>query len=201
MTENNTATNPTGPEIRVTKPFRTVSGDYFSVLLGAWMPRYGWLMLLPVAFFVALGYMLQDERWLITALILTFIVAPMVMSFLYTYYMLTPEARRTILNKRVEIAEGKYIRLTYLPSESRTSGGNEAGTAGDATNDRDTNNPGPGTAETVPQPETIYWNEIAKIKYTSRYCVYFIKGEKMQFLLIPWNAFPNHNQRGNAQTA
>ncbi|WP_302321328.1 hypothetical protein, partial [uncultured Duncaniella sp.] len=131
--------NPTGPEIRVTKPFRTVSGDYFSVLLGAWIPRYGWLMLLPVAFFVTLGYMLQDERWLITALILTFIVAPMVMSFLYTYYMLTPEARRTILNKRVEIAEGKYIRLTYLPSESRTSGGNEAETAGDATNDRDTN--------------------------------------------------------------
>ena len=82
MTENNTAMNPTGPEIRVTKPFRTVSGDYFSVLLGAWIPRYGWLMLLPVAFFVALGYMLQDERWLITALILTFIVAPMVMSFL-----------------------------------------------------------------------------------------------------------------------
>ena len=87
MTEHKTS-DP-GRVIR-TAPFRTVSGDYFAVLLSEWIPRYGWTVLIPVLATAGYGCLSHDERWLLVALMLVFIVAPMVMSFLYTYYMLAP---------------------------------------------------------------------------------------------------------------
>lgn len=169
-----------------TAPFLTTSGDYFSVLLSAWLPRYGWTLALPIISFAVLGYILHDERWMLVALMLLFIVMPMAMSFLYTYYMLTPEARRSVLHKRVEIVPGSHLKLEYLPDPAKS--------AGDSSGDRkeavpmNTENPGNGAVFTVPAPETIPWDQIVGIKATSRFRVYCLKGERMQFLLIPWDA-------------
>lgn len=169
-----------------TAPFLTTSGDYFSVLLSAWLPRYGWTLAIPILAFAILGYVLHDERWMLVALMLLFIVMPMAMSFLYTYYMLAPEARRSVLRKRVEIVPGSHLRLEYLPEPEKS--------AGDSSGDRkedaplNTENPGNGGVFTVPVPETIPWDHILKVKATSRFRVYWLKGERMQFLLIPWSA-------------
>lgn len=122
MTEHKTS-DP-GRVIR-TAPFRTVSGDYFAVLLSEWIPRYGWTVLIPVLATAGYGCLSHDERWLLVALMLVFIVAPMVMSFLYTYYMLAPEARRTILCKTVEIYPGSHISLRYVAPEEETPAGDD----------------------------------------------------------------------------
>lgn len=169
-----------------TAPFLTTSGDYFSVLLSAWLPRYGWILALPIIAFAVIGYILQDERWMLVALMLLFIVMPMAMSFLYTYYMLTPEARRSVLRKRVVIVPGNYLRLEYLPDDDKSSGEN-------ALHEQDlassgTKNPENRTTFVAHVPETIPWEQIVKIKSTSRFRVYCLTGERMQFLLIPWSA-------------
>ncbi|MDE5689869.1 MAG: hypothetical protein K2I38_04155, partial [Duncaniella sp.] len=40
----------------------------------------------------------------------------------------------------------------------------------------------------VPDPETIQWTEIQSVKSTSRFRVYILKGRRLTFLLIPWDA-------------
>lgn len=100
-----------------TGEFTTTSGQYLSALLGLWLPRYWVMPVVPVLVCVALGLWLDDWRWLLVGLMLIFIVIPMAMSFLYTYYMLTPEARRAVTPKRVEIEAGSHITLLYVPEE------------------------------------------------------------------------------------
>ncbi len=84
-----------------TSPFVTTSGDYLSTLMKLWIPKYGWTVALPLLVCAVIGATI-DVRFLFIALMLLFIVVPMLMSFLYTYYMLTPEARRAVTRKEVE---------------------------------------------------------------------------------------------------
>ncbi|MDE6370302.1 MAG: hypothetical protein K2K92_02295 [Duncaniella sp.] len=173
----------------VTDIFRTTSGDYFGVVLNAWFRRRGWMLLLPIIATLSLGIVLHDERWMLMSLMLVFIVAPMAMSFIYTYYMLTPEARRAILPKYVEIDEGRSITLVYVrTSETEASvPTDERESVAEAV---------PITIEDslpepkVPEPETISWDKIGKISYTSRFRVYHLVGGHMQFILIPHASFP-----------
>lgn len=148
-----------------TLPFTTRAGDYLSVLLSLWFPRYGWMLMIPIAVCALVG-IVYDERFLLIALMLVFIVIPMLSSFLYPYYMLTPEARRAVVRKEVEIVEGKHLRLVYLREE------------GDSTDSRP-----------VPEPETIPWGDVIRVKYTARFRVYILKAPRLSFLLIPHGAF------------
>ncbi len=175
MTEHKTS-DP-GRVIR-TAPFRTVSGDYFAVLLSEWIPRYGWTVLIPVLATAGYGCLSHDERWLLVALMLVFIVAPMVMSFLYTYYMLAPEARRTILCKTVEIYPSSHISLRYVAPEEETPAGDDKKIPADDSNDN----------FVLPPSETIPWSDVVRVRNTSRFQVYFLRGERMQFLLVPHSA-------------
>lgn len=179
MTERKDSARAQGETI-VTEPFLTTSGDYFAVLISEWLPRYGWLMALPVVAVAVIGAMTHDVRWLLVALMLVFIVAPMAMSFLYTYYMLAPEARRAVLRKRVEIIPGRHIRLEYLHPERKTS-------AKDATDDVDIKIPADDWRAEAPLPpaETIAWSDVLRVRSTSRFMVYFLRGERTQFLLVP----------------
>lgn len=173
--------------MKKTNPFVTTSGDYLSVLLSLWLPRYGWAVMLPVVACGALGFMF-DERLLLVALMLLFIVVPMLMSFLYTYYMLTPEARRAVIRKEVEIDEGRSIRLTYLPPE-------EAEETRDKSrrmllpiaSEEELEKPLPPLR--IPDPETIGWCDVTGVRYTSRFTVYLLRGPRLTFLLIPHSAF------------
>ena len=161
-----------------TAPFTTTSGRYLSTLIGLWLPRHGWKIALPLIAVAAAGIILPDARLILVALMLLFIVMPMGMSFLYTYYMLTPEARRAILPKQVMIAPGEYIRLHYLPSEKPET---------EKTDETD------GTAiDTFPVPadETIPWTDIRRVKLTSSAIVYILNTKRLQFILIPSSAIP-----------
>lgn len=158
----------------VTRQFTTSSGDYFAILISEWTPRYGWTLLLPLLATAALGCVLHDVRWVLVALMLLFIVIPMAMSFLYTYYMLTPEARRAVLCKRVEIEEGECVKLIY----ERPRRDNEDEAVNATAEDTDADAP-------LPPAETLPWSDVKRVRRTSRFLVYFLKGERMQFLLVP----------------
>lgn len=171
-----------------TQAFSTTSGDYLSVLLRLWLPRYGWTIVLPILLCSAVGFIV-DERFLLIALMLMFIVIPMLMSFLYTYYMLAPEARRAVIRKRVEIDDNRSLRLVYLPDEKKegSKGGKPAAerTLLPIASEKDR---APLPPLPVPDPETIPWTDIIAVKSTSRFKVYLLKGPRLNFVLIPWEA-------------
>ena len=153
------------------------------------MKSRGWMMLLPVIFFLALGLALSDERWIIVALMVVFIIAPMVMSMIYTSYMLTPEARRAVLPKRLTVIPGTSIRIDYVshkelekstPHDHPESSEAETG----STYPHDSQEP-----EKIPAPETIPWTDISDETSTSSFRIYRLKG-KFQFIIIPWTAIP-----------
>lgn len=149
-----------------TLPFTTTSGDYLSVLLGIWLPRYGWTLILPTLLCLGIGTLTGDERFLLLALMLLFIIAPMLMSFLYTYYMLTPEARRAVALKRVDISPKGDMTLTYLKEV-------------DEGDDADEKHYEELSKEEIPA------GKIIRVKYTSRFRVYVIEAPRLQFILVP----------------
>ena len=71
-----------------------------------------WLwMVLPLAVCAVLAIWV-DVRFIIVALMVLFIVLPMVLALLYFYYGFSPEARWSIMDKQVDLtAEG--IELTF----------------------------------------------------------------------------------------
>ncbi len=173
--------------MKKTNPFVTTSGDYLSVLLSLWLPRYGWLVITPILVCGVLGAVF-DGRLMLVALMLLFIVVPMLMSFLYTYYMLTPEARRAVIRKTVEIDEGRSIRLTYLPDEKQEDVKNRSKRMLlPIAKDEEAEPQMP--ALPIPDPEKIDWSEVIGVKYTSRFTVYLLRGVRLTFLLIPHSAF------------
>lgn len=146
----------------ITEPFTTTSGDYMKCLLALWLPRYGWWLPVILAVFTGIGVTIGDVRYLIIALIIIFVGCPMLMSRLYIYYMLTPEARRAVLRKQVEIIENRQLTLTYLPVDE----------------DDD---------HRLPQPETIPWSEIKTILRIGAFRVYILRTPRLSFILIPYS--------------
>ncbi|MDE6393929.1 MAG: hypothetical protein K2K77_01195 [Duncaniella sp.] len=162
-------------DVRVTEPFVTRSGDYLNVIMRWWLRRYGWMIWLPVVGVAAAGVILHDERIAIVALLLILIIMPMVMLFLYIFYMLAPDERVVVLRKRVVIAEGRYIRLEYLPELREETDDDDAATSGRVD---------------FPQPEdeTVMWDEVSQVTSTPRYMVYVLHGKPRQIILIPHSA-------------
>lgn len=152
--------------------------------MGAKMKSHGWLLLIPVIAFIALGLVRDDARWYIMALMLVFIIGPMAMSMIYTSYMLTPEVRRAVLPKRIIITPGESLRLEYV---SRRELAIENGEDKDVTDEK--LSPQNENIEKLPEPEEIAWSEIANESSTSTHKVYRLKG-RLQFILIPWTAYP-----------
>lgn len=152
--------------------------------MGIWIPRYGWTVALPLIACAAIGVFI-DTRFLLVALMLLFIVVPMVMSFLYTYYMLTPEARRAITRKEIVIDEDNEMKLIYLPPEQPTLKEPKLGEEYNADNIE--------VKSFVPDPETIKWKNIKSVKYTTRFVVYILDTPRLQFILIPYAALPRRN--------
>lgn len=68
-----------------------------------------WLwMALPVALCGMLAYFI-DVRFIIVAMMVLFIVLPMLLALLYLYYGLSPEARWSIMEKSVDIDNGAIV--------------------------------------------------------------------------------------------
>ncbi|MCH5325827.1 MAG: hypothetical protein J1E29_01330 [Duncaniella sp.] len=150
----------------VTSVFKTTSGEYLYTLLSIWIPRHGWpLALTPIAF-VVLAATSHDWRFALVALMTIFIIMPMVLSWIYIYYLLTPEARRALLPKRVQITPGESLLLVYEP----------------ATADN-------GTTTFFP-PEKIEAQDIKRVMFAKTGVVYLLRAPMIQFIIVPYSVLP-----------
>ena len=71
-----------------------------------------WLwMVLPIAICAILAFFV-DVRFIIVAMMVLFIILPMVLALLYFYYGLSPEARWSIMEKKLTIGN-EGITLTF----------------------------------------------------------------------------------------
>ena len=83
---------------------RVTSGEYMSRLCRMFLADNWLWMALPLAVCIILAIFI-DVRFAIVAMMVLFIVLPMVLALLYFYYGLSPEARWSIMDKTVTINE------------------------------------------------------------------------------------------------
>ncbi len=98
-----------------------------------------------------------DIRWLFVALVVAFLIVPGVMVNLYVYYLLTPEARRMILTKRVELHPDGALTIHYCDETQ------------------------PLPSEHIPASLIHHWN------YGSRHATAFLSTRPVSFLVIPYD--------------
>ncbi|MBR5101493.1 MAG: hypothetical protein IK092_00025, partial [Muribaculaceae bacterium] len=94
----------------VIKNVKTRPADYMRCVLMRFMARYGIFFALPVAICLVLGVV--NINFVIVALMLTFVAAPMVLTIVYINYGLTAESRWSVLEKDIEITD-EGINLTF----------------------------------------------------------------------------------------
>lgn len=88
---------------------KVTSGDYVKRLFSVYMARHwGWFVL-PVLSLVGLSF--ANIKFIIVALMVIFIIIPMVLSLIYFNYALTEEARLSITEKELKVTdEGLCIK-------------------------------------------------------------------------------------------
>lgn len=95
----------------VTEPFRTTPTDYLRNTSRALMPKIAVALAVPLI--ACLVASLWDLRFAFVALILVFLVFPMVIAYVYFSKLLTPQAQRAIWTKRIEF-NGDTRKLTVV---------------------------------------------------------------------------------------
>lgn len=170
-------------DVLVTEPFVIHASDYFNRILLWWLFKYGWILLFPILTVAILGIILEDERIAISALLMIFIIAPMVMAFIFLYYMLVPEIRRVVLRKRVVIARDRYVRLEYLPDPRY----DKVAESKDTDDDTSTEHIPP----QLPDDETITWDAIVKVVVEPHFTVFLLHSKRRMLIVIPNSAIKN----------
>ena len=97
---------------------RVSSGTYMRHLCALFLADNWLWLLLPVAICGILAIWV-DVRFIIVAMMVLFIVLPMVLALLYFYYGLSPEARWSIMEKTVTIDDGG-LTLDFADERMRT---------------------------------------------------------------------------------
>ena len=93
--------------------FTTSSAVYLRCLLGMWLKRYGLWLLLAAAIPTTVGIVYGDVRFFIITAMIIFLLAPMLIAFIFLNYLLTPAARQATLPKSVKHTPGGPLTITY----------------------------------------------------------------------------------------
>lgn len=133
-----------------------------------WFKTYGLWVALPVAVTAATGVATADIRWVMVTMMLLLVMFPMLMSWIYIYYMITPEARYLVLLKQVELT-GNTLRVDYLPDDRYAD---------------DADYPGPSPFPTL-APETFTVKRL--VKWHGHLAV-VIDAPRLSFVLVPLGA-------------
>ena len=164
-------------KLTLTRDFRVPSGEYLLELLKVWFPRYGWSLIIPILLCAIIGIILADQRFSLVALMLVFIVCPMALSFIYTYYMLTPEVARATSPLRATVRWGESIHLEVLKIKDPDP--------------VDPENPDAPSEEAPQAPSesiTIPWSDIQTTRFTSSYYIFILPTPRLHLILIPYDA-------------
>ena len=90
---------------------KVTAGAYMRHLSAMFLADNWLWMVLPLAVCAVLAIWV-DVRFIIVALMVLFIVLPMVLALLYFYYGFSPEARWSIMEKQVDLTE-EGLELTF----------------------------------------------------------------------------------------
>ncbi len=154
-----------------TEAYRTDSKHYMLAIAELWIGRWWWIIALPITTCFILAATI-NIAFAFVALMMLFIIVPMIMSFLYFYYALTPEAIMAMRNKRLHIEPDKSIIVNY-----------ETSTDEDFT-------------ASLP-PSQIKWNEITGIEYRNHDIMLHLTGSRYRFLLIPYDSIGDYEQQSS----
>ena len=83
---------------------RVTSGQYMRHLFAMFLADYWLWMAMPLAVCAILAIWI-DVRFIIVAMMVLFIIMPMLLALLYFYYGFSPEARWSIMEKTVTLDE------------------------------------------------------------------------------------------------
>ncbi len=93
-------------------PCNVTSGCYIRHLCALFIADNWFWMALPVAVCAVLAFWI-DVRFVIVALMVLFIVLPMVLALIYFYYGLSPEARWSVMEKSL-VVDDATITLSFI---------------------------------------------------------------------------------------
>lgn len=79
------------------------------------LKRWGFLIALPLIALMWLG--VYDYRYLVVALMILFIIYPMLLPLLYINYMLRPQVRAIVFPQRATVDADGRLTVEYLPEE------------------------------------------------------------------------------------
>lgn len=142
----------------ISDSYRLTPADYLKISAGAMLPTLA--IAITIIFTASVIASFFDIRMLFVALIIIFIIAPMVIAHLYFSALLTPEAREALATRHVEIIPGKQITTIYRCDE----------------------------APAIPD-DTIAWHDILHTKITSTMLLIYRKDRKTP-LAIPIKYLP-----------
>lgn len=94
-----------------TLPFQGTPSAYVRHVFVAWLCRWWWVWALPIAACVVGACF--DFVWVFVALMIICLLYPGLLMMIYFNYALSPEARRTLLPRRVTISDKPDITITY----------------------------------------------------------------------------------------
>lgn len=147
--------------------FRVGHTAYLRYTARSVVPRLLVFLLLPIlACFIA---SLWDMRWAFVGIIILFLIAPMVMAYIYFSKLLTPEAQKALSPKQVKLPAAtqvpdseRYLTVTYLSANEEN---------------------------TPPPPVTFGWDKVRQITETRRFLILEVDGLGYP-LIIPLEALP-----------
>jgi hypothetical protein len=101
--------------IVVTTGIHRISPAHYARLVGEeWISRWWWLPLLPVACCAIYGA-LFNILWVAVAMILFFIILPMLQLWFFYAHSLTPEAAAAVRLHRVYVFADGSIEISFVP--------------------------------------------------------------------------------------
>ncbi len=146
-----------------TQPFKTSSGTYISTIFKQWLSRYWWTIVLPELLCIILAFT-YNIAFAFVALMLLFIVYPIILSFIYFYYALTPRAVSSIFEKKITITQ-EGIHINYIAPDEKDD-----------------------KIYKTPNDETISWDEIKSANYSGCHCTLRLTDNKYSYVIIPFQS-------------
>lgn len=157
-----------------TAVYRIAPSAYAGHVIRMWLRDNWWIGALPASASIIVGAAI-DLRFLFVAVILVFLIAPLIMSTVYYYHALSPEASMSILPHRIIFGE-KSLTIKYEREPSDEDAPSE-----------ETETP---PESKVRPDDTIPLNDIKKASRHGSDILINLTGGKYRILVIPINAIP-----------
>lgn len=151
----------------VTTSYRTPAHRYMRSVAEEWLGAWWWALALPVAACLSVGAVI-NVTFTFVAMMLIFLVAPLIMLFLYYNYALTPEAIMAVRPHEVTIDREQGIDVSFEPH--------------------------PESGRTYP-PVHIGWGDVHDVEYNPTEIIVKLHRSGYRLLIIPYEALASEQDR------